>query len=202
MKNIISIALLLLIVGCAGGNRGGSAGVDYAPTPDSVVDPTSSENPILNEEPKQVSKAEAPASAPVPAKEPIIEQKSTPKPIESTPKPIEPAPINYVTGVPDFSAVLYAQALANKQDIVLDFHADWCHICRDNEPIIRSAVAKLARPDLVVFIVDYDNAKDLRREFNVVTQTTLVMIPDGDTTKQTRFIGPLSAEKATELFSF
>ncbi len=195
MKNFILIALLIVFVA-------GCSGVTTSETSSSPQQSITTETVSVVQEDGNDDEADKTAlptrsSTAQPASPQVKADEMTSTKVETViGKP------NYVTGVLDYNAAQYAQALASKQDIVLDFHADWCHVCRDNEPIIRNAVSALNKPDLVVFIVDYDNAKDLRREFNVVTQTTLIMIPSGDTSKQTRFIGPLSLEKATELFTF
>jgi thiol-disulfide isomerase/thioredoxin len=66
-----------------------------------------------------------------------------------------------------------ARVAATPGTKILFFHADWCPQCRKLDQDIRAN--KLPR-GVTIFKVDYDSNKDLRREYGVVIQTTLVKV--------------------------
>lgn len=87
----------------------------------------------------------------------------------------------------DFSQVAYEQALADGKTVILDFHADWCPTCRANEPIITSVFNSNTDTNIVGFKVDYDNEVELKRTFNVVSQSTIIKTSANGDTRQ---LGP------------
>lgn len=62
-----------------------------------------------------------------------------------------------------------------KKMIALFFHADWCPTCRTADAEISERVSELPN-DSIVFKVDYDTATNLRQEFGVTQQHTVVFI--------------------------
>lgn len=50
--------------------------------------------------------------------------------------------------------------------------APWCPTCKQQRPIVQ-AIEK-ERPDLVVYEVDFDTAKDVLKQFRVQYQSTLI----------------------------
>ena len=81
------------------------------------------------------------------------------------------API-HATARTTFSDAAFAQAKAAGRPIVIEFHADWCPTCRAQAPIVESFATKNG---FVVLRVDYDNQKDVRRNFGVRQQSTLIV---------------------------
>ncbi len=72
----------------------------------------------------------------------------------------------------DYSSDIIAQTPGTK---ILFFHAPWCPQCR----MLDSDINKTELPDNVTIIkVDYDSNQDLRQEYGVTLQTTLVMVDD------------------------
>lgn len=57
----------------------------------------------------------------------------------------------------------------------LFFHASWCPKCRALDEDLR---AQRAPDGLTVFKVDYDSRTDLRQQYGVTLQTTIVFIDD------------------------
>lgn len=57
----------------------------------------------------------------------------------------------------------------------LFFHADWCPKCRALDEDLR---ADGAPAGLTVFKVDYDSRTDLRQQYGVTLQTTIVFVDD------------------------
>lgn len=80
-----------------------------------------------------------------------------------------PMPGAYVTWS-DYEADPDAYA---ETDVVLFFHADWCHSCRGTEESIDADGV----PDgLTVVKVDYDNSPDLRQQYGITVQHTFVQV--------------------------
>ncbi|EKD92979.1 MAG: hypothetical protein ACD_28C00285G0006 [uncultured bacterium] len=79
----------------------------------------------------------------------------------------------------DFDQEKYETALAEGKTVFLDFHASWCPTCKANEPIIREFLNERKDEQLAAFKVDYDNSKALQEQFGVRSQSTLILIPNG-----------------------
>lgn len=84
-----------------------------------------------------------------------------------------------------FDQKSYDQALQDKKIIVLNFYANWCPICRAEEPDVKAAFESLNDPNVVGFQVNYnDDQTDppeeaLARRFGVTYQHTKVILKDG-----------------------
>lgn len=96
--------------------------------------------------------------------------------------------VAYVPGAyQDFSQAAYDAALSDGKTVILDFHADWCPTCRANEPIITSVFESNTDTNIVGFKVDYDNEIELKRTYNIASQSTIIKTGAGGGTKQ---LGP------------
>lgn len=112
--------------------------------------------------------------------------------------PIEKTVASYKTGaIQAYSKVAFDEATADGKKVLLDFHADWCTVCRGNEPIIKSAVE--ADGDIVGLKINYDTAQDLRAKYGVVSQSTLIVLQNGQ--ENGRTMGPQSSSTITELLA-
>lgn len=79
--------------------------------------------------------------------------------------------------VPAFAAEAFTKAAFMKaqemgQPILVHVTAPWCPTCKAQAPTV-SAVEK-ERPDLKVFLVDFDSQKDVLKDFKVTSQSTLI----------------------------
>ncbi|MGB2110608.1 MAG: thioredoxin domain-containing protein [Patescibacteria group bacterium] len=74
---------------------------------------------------------------------------------------------------------------SNEEFLILFFHAAWCPSCKAFEEKILSEEI----PENIKFLkVDYDSQAELRKKYNVVSQTTFVLVnSDGELRK--RWIG-------------
>lgn len=96
---------------------------------------------------------------------PTPQASQTPEPVESAAAPAEGAYVEYTDGA--------IQATAGPK--VLFFHASWCPQCRQLDEQLNAEGA----PDgLTVFKVDYDSRTDLRQQYGVTLQTTVVFVDD------------------------
>jgi thiol-disulfide isomerase/thioredoxin len=86
----------------------------------------------------------------------------------------EPQPGRYV----DWSEYEGDQKAYADGDVVLFFHAPWCHECRGTE----ESIAADGVPDgLTVVKVDFDSRTDLRQRYGVTVQHTFVQVdPSGE----------------------
>lgn len=116
----------------------------------------------------------APAESPVPSPSSSVEV-TEPAPSESVAPAVEPsaeddAPIAGVYLDYEDGAIE-----ATPGTKVLFFHATWCPQCRMLDEQLRNEGA----PDgLIVFKVDYDDRVDLRQQYGVTLQTTVVYVDD------------------------
>src|SRR5262245_10413072 len=67
----------------------------------------------------------------------------------------------------------FKQAQAAGKTILVDVAAPWCPTCRRQRPIVEQIEEET--PNLVVYEVDFDTAKDALRHFRVQYQSTLIV---------------------------
>ena len=67
----------------------------------------------------------------------------------------------------------FKQAQAAGKTILVDVTASWCPTCRQQRPILEQIEKE--KPDLVVYEVDFDTAKDTLKRFRVQHQSTLIV---------------------------
>lgn len=91
--------------------------------------------------------------------------------------------------VKPYSAAALAQAQQADQPVALHFHADWCPTCRAQEKALQ-ALGTEKGLDLTVLKVDYDNEKELKRQFKVNSQSTLIVLRG--TKESARLVGDTS----------
>ena len=72
-----------------------------------------------------------------------------------------------------FDAKAFQSAQAAEKAILVDVTASWCPICRRQRPIVEQIEKE--KPDLVVYEVDFDTAKDVLKQFRVQSQSTLIV---------------------------
>ncbi len=77
--------------------------------------------------------------------------------------------------VKPYSAAALAQAQQADKPVALHFHADWCPTCRAQDKALQTLVDEKGL-DLTVLKVDYDNEKELKRQFKVNAQSTLIVL--------------------------
>jgi thioredoxin-like negative regulator of GroEL len=58
--------------------------------------------------------------------------------------------------------------------VAVHFHADWCGTCKQQDKAF-SQLKTEGGLDMVLLVADYDREKDLRRNLNVRSQSTLVV---------------------------
>jgi thiol-disulfide isomerase/thioredoxin len=77
--------------------------------------------------------------------------------------------------VKPYSQAAFSEAKASGKTVLLDFHADWCPVCKKQGPIVQSLVQDDKFKDVAVFKVNYDNEKALKQQLKVTNQSTLIV---------------------------
>jgi len=80
----------------------------------------------------------------------------------------------------EYSDAAYDAAIADGKDVFLEFYASWCPTCVANTPELEAALDASMNENLVAFKVDYDNSADLQEQFEVLSQSTYILISGGD----------------------
>ena len=85
----------------------------------------------------------------------------------------------------EFSKADYEKALKEKKKILLYFYANWCPICKKEQPETFAAFNELNGPDLIGFRVNYKDSETdedeeaIAKQFGVAYQHTKVILKDG-----------------------
>lgn len=75
---------------------------------------------------------------------------------------------------------------------LLDFHADWCGPCKQQDPIVEDVRENWEdNDDVSVQKVDVDNEEEMANQYQVRSIPTLIVLTEDDdeTTEFTRFVG-------------
>lgn len=75
-----------------------------------------------------------------------------------------------------FNQEEFDKARSDGEVVLLDFYATWCPTCRKQQPVIAEALSQEQFSSVVAFKVDYDSASDLKQEFKIQRQSTLVLL--------------------------
>jgi thioredoxin 1 len=78
-----------------------------------------------------------------------------------------------------YKAAAFAEAKAAGKTVLLDFHADWCPVCRKQGPVIESLVQEGKFKVIVAFQVNYDDETALKKQLKVTSQSTLIVFKGG-----------------------
>ena len=96
-----------------------------------------------------------------------------------------------------FNSNAFEQAQVAGKVVLIDVSAPWCPTCRQQKPTIQGLEKSM--PNLVVFDVDFDSAKDVLRRSRVQTQSTLIVFKG--TNEMGRSTGETDPEKIKALVS-
>ena len=82
--------------------------------------------------------------------------------------------VSHALEIKPYSTAALVQAQKANQAVALHFHADWCPTCLAQEKVLRDLQSE-AGLNITVLVANYDTEKDLKRSFNVRTQSTLLV---------------------------
>ncbi|MFN3835610.1 MAG: thioredoxin family protein [Glycocaulis sp.] len=74
-----------------------------------------------------------------------------------------------------FTPEAFSAAQAQNKPILVEVAADWCPTCRRQGAVIGSLQDEQRFDGLAVFRVDYDDQRDVARQFRATTQSTLIV---------------------------
>ncbi len=81
-----------------------------------------------------------------------------------------------------FTQDAYNQAKADGKTIFLEFYANWCPICKAQDPSLRSGLSKIESDNLVAFQVNYNDSETdadeqvLAKKYNITYQHTHIVV--------------------------
>lgn len=96
-----------------------------------------------------------------------------------------------------YDAATFERLRQSGQPVALHFHADWCPACRAQERVFKSWQGDASIPGTLL-VVDYDKARELRRELGVRSQSTIILYKGGK--EATRVGGMTDAEDLRAVF--
>lgn len=96
-----------------------------------------------------------------------------------------------------YDAATFERLRQSGLTVALHFHADWCPACRAQERVFKSWQGDASVPGTLM-VVDFDKARDLRRELGVRSQSTIILYKGGK--EVTRAGGMTDAEDLRALF--
>lgn len=85
------------------------------------------------------------------------------------------AALAHALDVKPYSAEALAQAQKADMPVALHFRADWCPTCRAQDKVLESLKAEPGL-GLTVLAVNYDTEKELKKQYKISTQSTLVVL--------------------------
>lgn len=91
-----------------------------------------------------------------------------------------------------YSPQALAEAKAAGKPVALHFHADWCPTCRAQAKVF-DGLKTDASLRVTILVADYDKERELKKQLNVRTQSTLIVYR-GEVEKA-RLAGETSVEK-------
>lgn len=74
-----------------------------------------------------------------------------------------------------FTNEVFLKAQQAGRPILIDISATWCPTCKAQEPIIESLTSREPYTDFVVLKVDFDDQREIVREFGARSQSTLIV---------------------------
>ena len=78
-----------------------------------------------------------------------------------------------------FTRTDFDMALRDGKTVVLDFHANWCPTCKKQEPLLNEITNMPGYEMVVALKADFDKEKDLKKEFRVTKQSTIIVFKKG-----------------------
>lgn len=73
-----------------------------------------------------------------------------------------------------FESEAFRAMQAEKKPVLLHVHATWCRTCKAQAPILESLMKEPAFANVRLLEIDFDQQKEVLRQFNVVKQGTLI----------------------------
>jgi thioredoxin 1 len=78
-----------------------------------------------------------------------------------------------------FDQTQFTKALAVGAPVAVDFHADWCPVCRAQAPLLKNLVQMPEFQAVTLYVANFDTEKALKRSLSVNNQSTIVVFKGG-----------------------
>ena len=82
-------------------------------------------------------------------------------------------------GVKPYEAGAFSDALAAGKTVLVHVHAEWCPVCRKQQPAIQSLSEDGALSDVVFLQVNFDKDRDFLTKYKVPSQSAIIVFKDG-----------------------
>ncbi len=84
--------------------------------------------------------------------------------------------INLSAEITNYSAEILQKSKSANELILLDFSASWCPTCKTQGKILTELASDKEYSEIKFLKVDYDLEKELKKQFNVTQQSTLILL--------------------------
>ena len=84
----------------------------------------------------------------------------------------------FAAGQP-FTQSQFDTLMKDGKPVIVHVHAPWCPNCKAQDPVINSEMKSPAYKGVAFLEADFDTQKDLLKEFNVSTQSTILVFNNG-----------------------
>jgi thioredoxin 1 len=83
------------------------------------------------------------------------------------------------TTTPALDQTAFERAVAAGGPVVVQFHAEWCPTCKQQEPIVKQILSDPKFAPFKLFVANFDSDKGAKQQLNVSTQSTFVVFKSG-----------------------
>ncbi|HDR1022910.1 TPA: thioredoxin family protein [Pasteurella multocida] len=78
-----------------------------------------------------------------------------------------------------FEQAAFDVAIQSNKPVLVDVYADWCPTCKRQVKVLEPMLNEDQFKEYTVFKVDYDEQKDVLKDFKVTRQSTLILFNEG-----------------------
>ncbi|MGC7589013.1 thioredoxin family protein [Bisgaard Taxon 46] len=78
-----------------------------------------------------------------------------------------------------FEQAAFDVAVQSNKPVLVDVYADWCPTCKRQVKVLEPILNEDQFKEYTVFKVDYDEQKDVLKDFKVTRQSTLILFNEG-----------------------
>ena len=83
------------------------------------------------------------------------------------------------TELTPYNKATFDQSLKDGKPIAVQFHADWCPTCRRQQSSLESIYKPENLKGVTIFKADYDGETDLKKQYHVSAQSTIILFNKG-----------------------